>query len=322
MQTVMVESGPLLSPPPTPHPPPPPPPPSGEQIHWMRAARTDKGVSAVGQVVSFKMVMEPEGMLERINAALPSQVGAQKKEEKGRAAQSGEHCSVGPECCEGKVVVAVGASRCHCGVLGSRMAAPGDSAGPSRKLLWLCPWCPEEGVDQSTGQMHAETRSSCAVMLAFELLLLPRRSACLATAVRPTALTRASTATSGGTSTSCQSGRLTRGGGRAAPPRCGKPARQQRPRGRLQQLHRVARRQTGRGAWSSKGLRQRLRRHSRHRRAQQRERLGMQGPMPPPLSKRNQNRRQLGRQAQQQRWVRHKRRRQKGSPVAHRMPMR
>lgn len=41
----------------------------------MRAARTDKGVSAVGQVVSFKMVMEPEGMLERINANLPSQVG-------------------------------------------------------------------------------------------------------------------------------------------------------------------------------------------------------------------------------------------------------
>jgi tRNA U38,U39,U40 pseudouridine synthase TruA len=46
----------------------------GLQIHWMRAARTDKGVSAVGQVVSLKMVLEPEGMLQRINAALPDQV--------------------------------------------------------------------------------------------------------------------------------------------------------------------------------------------------------------------------------------------------------
>lgn len=99
------------------------------QLHWMRAARTDKGVSAVGQVrqpagkgasswgcmrawrrnaaarravpscagllrllvaapgvpsvacrpdqpqvVSLKMVLEPPGMLERINAALPDQV--------------------------------------------------------------------------------------------------------------------------------------------------------------------------------------------------------------------------------------------------------
>ncbi|KAL4427693.1 hypothetical protein ABPG75_001782 [Micractinium tetrahymenae] len=44
------------------------------KIHWMRAARTDKGVSAVGQVVSFKMVMDPEGMLERINANLPGQI--------------------------------------------------------------------------------------------------------------------------------------------------------------------------------------------------------------------------------------------------------
>lgn len=37
----------------------------------MRAARTDKGVSAVGQVVSLKMMVEPEGIIERINAALP-----------------------------------------------------------------------------------------------------------------------------------------------------------------------------------------------------------------------------------------------------------
>jgi tRNA pseudouridine(38-40) synthase len=42
----------------------------------MRAARTDKGVSAVGQVVSLKMVLEPPGMLQRINDALPEQVRA------------------------------------------------------------------------------------------------------------------------------------------------------------------------------------------------------------------------------------------------------
>ncbi|PRW60709.1 tRNA pseudouridine synthase mitochondrial-like [Chlorella sorokiniana] len=44
------------------------------KLHWMRAARTDKGVSAVGQVVSLKMVLEPPGMVERINAALPNQI--------------------------------------------------------------------------------------------------------------------------------------------------------------------------------------------------------------------------------------------------------
>lgn len=44
------------------------------KTHWMRAARTDKGVSAVGQVVSLKMVLEPPGMLQRINDALPEQV--------------------------------------------------------------------------------------------------------------------------------------------------------------------------------------------------------------------------------------------------------
>lgn len=36
----------------------------------MRSARTDKGVSAVGQVVSLKMLLVP-GVLERINANLP-----------------------------------------------------------------------------------------------------------------------------------------------------------------------------------------------------------------------------------------------------------
>ena len=36
----------------------------------MRSARTDKGVSAVGQVVSLKMLLVP-GILDRINNSLP-----------------------------------------------------------------------------------------------------------------------------------------------------------------------------------------------------------------------------------------------------------
>jgi len=45
-----------------------------QKVHWMRSARTDKGVSAVGQVVSLNMVMHPPGMIERINLNLPDQV--------------------------------------------------------------------------------------------------------------------------------------------------------------------------------------------------------------------------------------------------------
>jgi tRNA pseudouridine38-40 synthase len=45
------------------------------KISWMRAARTDKGVSAVGQVVSLKMQIDPpENMLEKINQQLPHQI--------------------------------------------------------------------------------------------------------------------------------------------------------------------------------------------------------------------------------------------------------
>ena len=44
------------------------------QVHWQRAARTDKGVSAVGQVVSLKMITEPEGAVDRINSHLPPQL--------------------------------------------------------------------------------------------------------------------------------------------------------------------------------------------------------------------------------------------------------
>ena len=40
---------------------------------WARAARTDKGVNALGQVVSLNMVL-PEGVVEQINTHLPPSV--------------------------------------------------------------------------------------------------------------------------------------------------------------------------------------------------------------------------------------------------------
>lgn len=45
-----------------------------QKVHWMRAARTDKGVSAVGQVVSLNMMLHPAGMIDRINHHLPKQI--------------------------------------------------------------------------------------------------------------------------------------------------------------------------------------------------------------------------------------------------------
>lgn len=45
-----------------------------QKIHWSRAARTDKGVSAMCQVVSLMMVLHPPGMVERINQHLPEQI--------------------------------------------------------------------------------------------------------------------------------------------------------------------------------------------------------------------------------------------------------
>ena len=46
------------------------------QINWMRAARTDKGVSAVGQIVSLKMVIGHTNydVIESINKHLPDQI--------------------------------------------------------------------------------------------------------------------------------------------------------------------------------------------------------------------------------------------------------
>jgi tRNA pseudouridine38-40 synthase len=43
-------------------------------VNWKRAARTDKGVSAVGNVVSLRMTLHPPCMVERINEQLPEQV--------------------------------------------------------------------------------------------------------------------------------------------------------------------------------------------------------------------------------------------------------
>lgn len=44
------------------------------KVDWMRAARTDKGVSAVGQVVSGLFYVDPSGFVERVNAHLPQQI--------------------------------------------------------------------------------------------------------------------------------------------------------------------------------------------------------------------------------------------------------
>ena len=41
-----------------------------QKISWSRAGRTDKGVHALGQIISVKLVLSPDGLLERINAAL------------------------------------------------------------------------------------------------------------------------------------------------------------------------------------------------------------------------------------------------------------
>lgn len=45
-----------------------------QKIHWSRAARTDKGVSAMCQVVSLMMVLHPPGIVDRIHENLPDQI--------------------------------------------------------------------------------------------------------------------------------------------------------------------------------------------------------------------------------------------------------
>lgn len=41
---------------------------------FMRAARTDKGVHAAGNVISLKMIIEDEDIVEKINKHLPEQI--------------------------------------------------------------------------------------------------------------------------------------------------------------------------------------------------------------------------------------------------------
>lgn len=40
----------------------------------MRSARTDKGVSAVGQVVSLKMLVGDQHLVQKINQELPAEI--------------------------------------------------------------------------------------------------------------------------------------------------------------------------------------------------------------------------------------------------------
>ncbi|CAK9178364.1 unnamed protein product [Ilex paraguariensis] len=45
-----------------------------KRFDWARSARTDKGVSAVGQVVSGRFYVDPPGFVDRLNSNLPPQI--------------------------------------------------------------------------------------------------------------------------------------------------------------------------------------------------------------------------------------------------------
>ncbi|KAK0576748.1 hypothetical protein LWI29_022692 [Acer saccharum] len=45
-----------------------------KRFEWARSARTDKGVSAVGQVVSGRFYIDPPGFIDRLNSNLPAQI--------------------------------------------------------------------------------------------------------------------------------------------------------------------------------------------------------------------------------------------------------
>ncbi|XP_039020026.1 tRNA pseudouridine synthase A-like [Hibiscus syriacus] len=45
-----------------------------KRYDWARSARTDKGVSAVGQVISGRFYIDPPGLVERLNQILPTQI--------------------------------------------------------------------------------------------------------------------------------------------------------------------------------------------------------------------------------------------------------
>ena len=126
----------------------------------MRAARTDKGVSAVGQVVSLKAVLEPPGLVDRINAALPEQVRA---------------CLPGAGWC------------CACSALCRLVAGSWWRAGGCQQPGALCCCEARQHSKRPPSSRFAGTHSCTHC-----------RSACLATGGPQTASTRASTATGGG----------------------------------------------------------------------------------------------------------------------------
>lgn len=47
---------------------------NSKRYDWARSARTDKGVSAVGQVVSGRFYVDPPGLVDRLNSNLASQI--------------------------------------------------------------------------------------------------------------------------------------------------------------------------------------------------------------------------------------------------------
>ncbi|KAK4778550.1 hypothetical protein SAY86_006078 [Trapa natans] len=47
---------------------------NSKRYDWARSARTDKGVSAVGQVVSGRFYVDPPGLIGRLNSLLPQQI--------------------------------------------------------------------------------------------------------------------------------------------------------------------------------------------------------------------------------------------------------
>jgi len=78
-------------------------PPALRQVHWSRAARTDKGVHALGNVVALKMLVPPETDLKQaISAHLPKDVTCldikratksfNAKQARSRAAPRGPPC--------------------------------------------------------------------------------------------------------------------------------------------------------------------------------------------------------------------------------------
>ncbi|KAI3994601.1 hypothetical protein MKX01_028345 [Papaver californicum] len=50
-----------------------------KRFDWARSARTDKGVSAVGQVVSGRFYVDPPSFIDRLNSHLPNQIRVSKK---------------------------------------------------------------------------------------------------------------------------------------------------------------------------------------------------------------------------------------------------